>query len=154
MAVLLEEDRAAAEPGWMSQAQDCALPFSDSCARLDTSLPFLQGKQPSGWTWTPRRGDPHWASWKGFVDQSRGSASAASSVCVTVLTRGIRSDVRESLFSVLRLLISSGFLGGGVGGAVGSPGGSRVVRFELIHGHSTNAAPVKPVSSHVACSCL
>ncbi|XP_043319943.1 cytoplasmic dynein 2 intermediate chain 1 isoform X4 [Cervus canadensis] len=42
MAVLLEEDRAAAEPGWMSQAQDCTLPFSDSCARLDTSLPFLQ----------------------------------------------------------------------------------------------------------------
>ncbi|KAM9698449.1 cytoplasmic dynein 2 intermediate chain 1 isoform 6-T6 [Dama dama] len=42
MAVLLEEDRAAAEPGWMSQAQDCTLPFSDSCVRLDTSLPFLQ----------------------------------------------------------------------------------------------------------------
>lgn len=55
MAVLLEEDRAAAEPGWASQAQDCTLPFSDSCARLGTSLPFLQGKRPSGWAWTPRR---------------------------------------------------------------------------------------------------
>ncbi|KAF4020515.1 hypothetical protein G4228_012195, partial [Cervus hanglu yarkandensis] len=47
MAVLLEEDRAAAEPGWMSQAQDCTLPFSDSCARLDTSLPFLQDRSVS-----------------------------------------------------------------------------------------------------------
>lgn len=47
MAVLLEEDRAAAEPGWMSQAQDCTLPFSNSCARLDTGLPFLQGEPPS-----------------------------------------------------------------------------------------------------------
>ncbi|XP_065795711.1 cytoplasmic dynein 2 intermediate chain 1 isoform X3 [Muntiacus reevesi] len=47
MAVLLEEDRAAAEPGWMSQAQDCTLPFSDSCAQLDTSLPFLQDRRVS-----------------------------------------------------------------------------------------------------------
>ncbi|KAM9698452.1 cytoplasmic dynein 2 intermediate chain 1 isoform 9-T9 [Dama dama] len=47
MAVLLEEDRAAAEPGWMSQAQDCTLPFSDSCVRLDTSLPFLQDRSVS-----------------------------------------------------------------------------------------------------------
>ncbi|MXQ94153.1 hypothetical protein E5288_WYG010360 [Bos mutus] len=47
MAVLLEEDRAAAEPGWASQAQDCTLPFSDSCARLGTSLPFLQDRRVS-----------------------------------------------------------------------------------------------------------
>lgn len=58
MAVLLEEDRAAAEPGRAAQAQGCTLPFSESCARLRTSLPFLQGKRPSGWAWTPRR-DPH-----------------------------------------------------------------------------------------------
>nr|XP_020741830.1 WD repeat-containing protein 60 isoform X1 [Odocoileus virginianus texanus] len=47
MAVLLEEDRAVAEPGWASQAQDCTLPFSDSCTRLDTSLPFLQDRRVS-----------------------------------------------------------------------------------------------------------
>ncbi|XP_055277642.1 cytoplasmic dynein 2 intermediate chain 1 isoform X2 [Moschus berezovskii] len=47
MAVLLEEDQAAAQPGWTSQAQDCTLPFSDSCARLDTNLPFLQDRSVS-----------------------------------------------------------------------------------------------------------
>ncbi|XP_052494685.1 cytoplasmic dynein 2 intermediate chain 1 [Budorcas taxicolor] len=47
IAVLLEEDRAAAEPGWASQAQDCTLPFSDSCVRLGTSLPFLQDRRVS-----------------------------------------------------------------------------------------------------------
>lgn len=50
------------------------------------------------------------ASWEGFVERSRGLASVASSVCVTVLTRGICSDLREHLFSVLHLLISFGFL--------------------------------------------
>lgn len=112
MAVLLEEDRAAEEPGWASQAQDCTLPFSDSCARLGTSLPFLQGKRPSGWAWgvDPKTVILTDASWEGFVERSRGLASVASSVCVTVLTRGICSDLREHLFSVLRLLISFGFL--------------------------------------------
>ncbi|XP_068828855.1 cytoplasmic dynein 2 intermediate chain 1 [Capricornis sumatraensis] len=47
IAVLLEEDRAAAELGWASQAQDCTLPFSDSCVRLGTSLPFLQDRRVS-----------------------------------------------------------------------------------------------------------
>lgn len=45
------------------------------------------------------------ASWEGFVEQSRGSASAASSVCVTVLMGGMFSDLRGHLFSVLRPLI-------------------------------------------------
>ena len=49
------------------------------------------------------------ASWEGFVEQSRGSASGASSVCVTVLMGGMFSDLRGHLFSVLRLLISFGF---------------------------------------------
>uniref|UniRef100_A0A8C3WY79 Cytoplasmic dynein 2 intermediate chain 1 n=1 Tax=Catagonus wagneri TaxID=51154 RepID=A0A8C3WY79_9CETA len=44
MAVLLEEDRAAAGPSWTPLAQDGTLPFSDSCAQLNTSLPFLQSK--------------------------------------------------------------------------------------------------------------
>ena len=44
MAVLLEEDRAAAGPNWTPLAQEGTLPFSDSCAPLNTSLPFLQRK--------------------------------------------------------------------------------------------------------------
>ncbi|XP_072870073.1 cytoplasmic dynein 2 intermediate chain 1-like [Chlorocebus sabaeus] len=42
MAVLLEEDRLAAEPSWNLRAQDRALYFSDSSSQLNTSLPFLQ----------------------------------------------------------------------------------------------------------------
>uniref|UniRef100_A0A8C3X2H8 Cytoplasmic dynein 2 intermediate chain 1 n=1 Tax=Catagonus wagneri TaxID=51154 RepID=A0A8C3X2H8_9CETA len=45
MAVLLEEDRAAAGPSWTPLAQDGTLPFSDSCAQLNTSLPFLQNRR-------------------------------------------------------------------------------------------------------------
>ncbi|XP_047619115.1 cytoplasmic dynein 2 intermediate chain 1 isoform X1 [Phacochoerus africanus] len=45
MAVLLEEDRAAAGPNWTPLAQEGTLPFSDSCAPLNTSLPFLQHRR-------------------------------------------------------------------------------------------------------------
>lgn len=45
MAVLLEEDRLAAEPSWNLRAQDRALYFSDSSSQLNTSLPFLQSKR-------------------------------------------------------------------------------------------------------------
>ncbi|XP_072865676.1 cytoplasmic dynein 2 intermediate chain 1 isoform X6 [Chlorocebus sabaeus] len=47
MAVLLEEDRLAAEPSWNLRAQDRALYFSDSSSQLNTSLPFLQNRKVS-----------------------------------------------------------------------------------------------------------
>ncbi|XP_011927691.1 PREDICTED: WD repeat-containing protein 60 isoform X6 [Cercocebus atys] len=47
MAVLLEEDRLAAEPSWNLRAQDGALSFSDSSYQLNTSLPFLQNRKVS-----------------------------------------------------------------------------------------------------------
>uniref|UniRef100_A0A2K5YVN4 Cytoplasmic dynein 2 intermediate chain 1 n=1 Tax=Mandrillus leucophaeus TaxID=9568 RepID=A0A2K5YVN4_MANLE len=47
MAVLLEEDRLAAEPSWNLRAQDGALSFSDSSSQLNTSLPFLQNRKVS-----------------------------------------------------------------------------------------------------------
>nr|XP_039328961.1 cytoplasmic dynein 2 intermediate chain 1 isoform X1 [Saimiri boliviensis boliviensis] len=47
MAVLLEEDRLAAEPSWNLRAQEKALCFSDSSSQLNTSLPFLQDRKVS-----------------------------------------------------------------------------------------------------------
>ena len=44
IAVLLEEDRVAAEPSWSPGAVDGTLAISDSSSQLNTSLPFLQGK--------------------------------------------------------------------------------------------------------------
>ncbi|XP_017374783.1 cytoplasmic dynein 2 intermediate chain 1 isoform X2 [Cebus imitator] len=47
MAVLLEEDRLAAEPSWNLRAQEKALCFSDSSSQLNTGLPFLQNRKVS-----------------------------------------------------------------------------------------------------------
>uniref|UniRef100_A0A667HQM0 Cytoplasmic dynein 2 intermediate chain 1 n=1 Tax=Lynx canadensis TaxID=61383 RepID=A0A667HQM0_LYNCA len=47
IAVLLEEDRMAAEPSWSPAAQDSALRISDSASQLNTSLPFLQNRKVS-----------------------------------------------------------------------------------------------------------
>ncbi|XP_064222706.1 cytoplasmic dynein 2 intermediate chain 1 isoform X2 [Aotus nancymaae] len=47
MAILLEEDRLAAEPSWNLRAQEKALCFSDSSSQLNTSLPFLQNRKVS-----------------------------------------------------------------------------------------------------------
>ncbi|KAL0618603.1 WD repeat-containing protein 60 [Plecturocebus cupreus] len=47
MAVLLEEDRLAAEPSWNLRAQEKALCFSASSSQLNTSLPFLQNRKVS-----------------------------------------------------------------------------------------------------------
>nr|XP_031311701.1 WD repeat-containing protein 60 isoform X6 [Camelus dromedarius] len=42
IAVLLEEDRVAAEPSWPPRAQDCTLPLSDGSVPFNTGLLFLQ----------------------------------------------------------------------------------------------------------------
>ncbi|XP_029776687.1 WD repeat-containing protein 60 [Suricata suricatta] len=47
IAVLLEEDRVAAEPSWNAAAQDSALGISDRAFQLNTSLPFLQDRKVS-----------------------------------------------------------------------------------------------------------
>uniref|UniRef100_A0A9L0I400 WD repeat domain 60 n=2 Tax=Equus asinus TaxID=9793 RepID=A0A9L0I400_EQUAS len=47
IAVLLEEDRVAAEPSWSPRMQDNTLPFSDRSSQLNTSLPFLQNRKVS-----------------------------------------------------------------------------------------------------------
>ncbi|XP_077007772.1 cytoplasmic dynein 2 intermediate chain 1 isoform X5 [Tamandua tetradactyla] len=47
VAVLLEEDRLAAEPNWNHRAQDNTLFFSDSSSQLNTGLPFLQSRKVS-----------------------------------------------------------------------------------------------------------
>ncbi|XP_075406276.1 cytoplasmic dynein 2 intermediate chain 1 isoform X2 [Tenrec ecaudatus] len=47
IAVLLEEDRVTAAPGWNIKAQENTLLFSDSSSQLNTSLPFLQNRKVS-----------------------------------------------------------------------------------------------------------
>nr|XP_055191049.1 cytoplasmic dynein 2 intermediate chain 1 isoform X2 [Nyctereutes procyonoides] len=47
IAVLLEEDRVAAEPSWSPGAVDGTLAISDSSSQLNTSLPFLQDRKVS-----------------------------------------------------------------------------------------------------------
>ncbi|XP_008572194.1 PREDICTED: WD repeat-containing protein 60 [Galeopterus variegatus] len=47
IAVLLEEDRLAAEPSWNLRAQDNTLNFCDSSSQLNTGLPFLQNRKVS-----------------------------------------------------------------------------------------------------------
>ncbi|XP_008065338.1 WD repeat-containing protein 60 [Carlito syrichta] len=47
IAVLLEEDRLAAEPNWNLRTQENTLHFSDSFSQLNTSLPFLQNRKVS-----------------------------------------------------------------------------------------------------------
>ncbi|KAM5255328.1 cytoplasmic dynein 2 intermediate chain 1 [Ctenodactylus gundi] len=47
IAVLLEEDRFAAEPSWTPRAQDSALSISDNASQLNTCLPFLQNRKVS-----------------------------------------------------------------------------------------------------------
>nr|XP_012641742.1 WD repeat-containing protein 60 isoform X2 [Microcebus murinus] len=47
VAVLLEEDRAAAGPSWALRAQDGALCISESSSQLNTSLSFLQNRKVS-----------------------------------------------------------------------------------------------------------
>eukprot|EP00071_Canis_lupus_P026082 XP_022259639.1 WD repeat-containing protein 60 isoform X5 [Canis lupus familiaris] len=47
IAVLLEEDRVAAEPSWSPGAVDGTLAISDSSSQLNTSLPFLQDREVS-----------------------------------------------------------------------------------------------------------
>ncbi|XP_057587438.1 cytoplasmic dynein 2 intermediate chain 1 isoform X4 [Hippopotamus amphibius kiboko] len=47
VAVLLEEDRVEPEPRRTPGAPDGTLPFSDSSAQLNTSLPFLQNRRVS-----------------------------------------------------------------------------------------------------------
>uniref|UniRef100_A0A8C2YI44 Cytoplasmic dynein 2 intermediate chain 1 n=1 Tax=Chinchilla lanigera TaxID=34839 RepID=A0A8C2YI44_CHILA len=47
IAVLLEEDRLAAEPTCSPREQDSTLLISDSACRLDTGLPFLQNRKVS-----------------------------------------------------------------------------------------------------------
>ncbi|XP_073915893.1 cytoplasmic dynein 2 intermediate chain 1 isoform X3 [Castor canadensis] len=47
VAVLLEEDRLAAEPSWSLRAEDSTLCISDSSSQLNTSLPFLQNRKVS-----------------------------------------------------------------------------------------------------------
>ncbi|XP_071071486.1 cytoplasmic dynein 2 intermediate chain 1 isoform X3 [Dasypus novemcinctus] len=47
VAVLLEEDRVAAEPNWNLRAQDNTFLFSDSSSQLNTRLPFLQNRKVS-----------------------------------------------------------------------------------------------------------
>ncbi|XP_045145793.1 cytoplasmic dynein 2 intermediate chain 1 isoform X2 [Echinops telfairi] len=47
IAVLLEEDRVAAAPGWNIKAQENTLLFSDSSSQLNTSLPFLRNRKVS-----------------------------------------------------------------------------------------------------------
>uniref|UniRef100_A0A8C0SSQ8 Cytoplasmic dynein 2 intermediate chain 1 n=1 Tax=Canis lupus familiaris TaxID=9615 RepID=A0A8C0SSQ8_CANLF len=47
IAVLLEEDRVAAEPSWSPRAVDGTLAISDSSSQLNTSLPFLQDREVS-----------------------------------------------------------------------------------------------------------
>ncbi|EPY89240.1 WD repeat-containing protein 60 [Camelus ferus] len=45
IAVLLEEDRVAAEPSWPPRAQDCTLPLSDGSVPFNTGLLFLQNRR-------------------------------------------------------------------------------------------------------------
>ncbi|XP_037691636.1 cytoplasmic dynein 2 intermediate chain 1 isoform X2 [Choloepus didactylus] len=47
VAVLLEEDRLAAEPNWNLRAQDNTYFFSDSSSQLNTRVPFLQNRKVS-----------------------------------------------------------------------------------------------------------
>uniref|UniRef100_A0A4X2KJZ4 Dynein 2 intermediate chain 1 n=1 Tax=Vombatus ursinus TaxID=29139 RepID=A0A4X2KJZ4_VOMUR len=47
IAVLLEEDRAATEPNWNLRSQENALNISESCAQMNTNLPFLQNRKVS-----------------------------------------------------------------------------------------------------------
>ncbi|XP_035923004.2 cytoplasmic dynein 2 intermediate chain 1 isoform X4 [Halichoerus grypus] len=47
IAVLLEEDRVGAEPGWCPGAQDSTLHISENSSQLNTSLPFLQNREVS-----------------------------------------------------------------------------------------------------------
>ncbi|XP_053409594.1 cytoplasmic dynein 2 intermediate chain 1 isoform X3 [Nycticebus coucang] len=47
VAVLIEEDRLAAEPNWNVRAQDNTFLISDSSSQLNTSLPFLQNREVS-----------------------------------------------------------------------------------------------------------
>ncbi|XP_021096482.1 WD repeat-containing protein 60 isoform X3 [Heterocephalus glaber] len=47
IAILLEEDRLAAEPTCKLRAQDHTLPISDSASQLNTGLPFLQNRKVS-----------------------------------------------------------------------------------------------------------
>uniref|UniRef100_A0A6I8NDY9 Cytoplasmic dynein 2 intermediate chain 1 n=1 Tax=Ornithorhynchus anatinus TaxID=9258 RepID=A0A6I8NDY9_ORNAN len=47
IAVLLEEERAAAEPSWNLPPQENTLSISDSCFQLNTDLPFLHNRKVS-----------------------------------------------------------------------------------------------------------
>ncbi|XP_074123398.1 cytoplasmic dynein 2 intermediate chain 1 isoform X2 [Sminthopsis crassicaudata] len=47
IAVLLEEDRAATEPNWNLRSQENTLNISESCAQMNTNLPFLQNRKVS-----------------------------------------------------------------------------------------------------------
>uniref|UniRef100_A0A8C2SS54 Dynein 2 intermediate chain 1 n=1 Tax=Coturnix japonica TaxID=93934 RepID=A0A8C2SS54_COTJA len=47
IAVLLEEDQAAAQPGWKLRSQQTSLSISDSCFQLNTNQPFLHDRKIS-----------------------------------------------------------------------------------------------------------
>ncbi|XP_068942170.1 cytoplasmic dynein 2 intermediate chain 1 [Petaurus breviceps papuanus] len=47
IAVLLEEDRAGTEPNWNLRSQENALNISETCAQMNTNLPFLQNRKVS-----------------------------------------------------------------------------------------------------------
>ncbi|XP_074049343.1 cytoplasmic dynein 2 intermediate chain 1 isoform X2 [Macrotis lagotis] len=47
ISVLLEEDRTLTEPSWNIRSQENALKISESCAQMNTNLPFLQNRKVS-----------------------------------------------------------------------------------------------------------
>ncbi|XP_068002127.1 cytoplasmic dynein 2 intermediate chain 1 isoform X1 [Melanerpes formicivorus] len=47
IAVLLEEDQVATEPGWKLRSQQTSLSISDSCFQLNTNQPFLHARRIS-----------------------------------------------------------------------------------------------------------
>ncbi|XP_042745029.1 cytoplasmic dynein 2 intermediate chain 1 isoform X1 [Lagopus leucura] len=47
IAVLLEEDQAAAQPRWKQRSQQTSLSISDSCFQLNTNQPFLHDRKIS-----------------------------------------------------------------------------------------------------------